>query len=122
MEVILGLIKLIGWAVIIISTIFTVIFVKLFFQNLKIQQELSSELSSVQNEFKQSMMVYIEKVQGTWHMYDAISNFFVAQGKDKKELWENAQLRCPDMNIILGNVTVENGNITVSTSKIEGDL
>jgi hypothetical protein len=122
MEVILGLIKLIGWAVIIISTIFTVIFVKLFFQNLKIQQELSSELSSVQNEFKQSMMVYIEKVQGTWHMYDAISNFFVAQGKDEKELWENAQLRCPDMNIILGNVTVENGNITVSTSKIEGDL
>lgn len=115
MEVILGLIKLIGWAVIIISTIFTVIFVKLFFQNLKIQQELSS----VQNEFKQSMMVYIEKVQGTWHMYDAISNFFVAQGKDEKELWENAQLRCPDMNIILGNVTVESGNITVSTSRVK---
>ena len=118
MEIILGIIKLIGWIVIIFSTIFCIVFVKLFFKNLRIQQGI--EYAS--DEMKQSVMVYVEKVQGQLHMYDAITNFFVAQGKDEKELWENAQLRCPDMNIILGNVIVENGNVTVSTSKIEGDL
>lgn len=115
MEIILGIIKLIGWAVIVFSTVFTVIFVNMFFRNLRIQQELNS----VQDELKQTMMVYIEKVQGSWHMYDAMSNFFVAQGKDEKELWERAQLRCPDMNIILGNVKVSDGTVTVSTEKIK---
>ena len=104
--------------------LFGVMFVYMFFKNLrKFQRERElQELDS--DKLKQSIMVYVEKqnVDGYYRMYDAISNFFIAQGKDESELWERAQLRCPDMNIILGNVTVENGNITVSTSKIKGDL
>jgi len=114
MEIIIGILQTIGWIVIIASTIFSVIFVRLFLKNLKIQQELSA----IEDEVRQTMMVYVEKVKGQLHMYDSISNFFIAQGTTEDELWENAKIRCPDMNILLGNVTVGNNNITVSTAKM----
>jgi hypothetical protein len=37
------------------------------------------------------------------HMYDKISGYFVAQGKDLEELWEKAELRCPGMNLVLSD-------------------
>lgn len=113
MEIIFGLLQLVGWVVIIFAVLFTITFVRIFLKELEKakSQDFEKELSS-------SMLVYIEKVKGSWHMYDAVTNFFVAQGKDEKELWERAQIRCPDMNIVLGNVTVSDGVVTVSSEKI----
>lgn len=113
MEIIIGILQLIGWAVIVFAVLFTITFVRIFLKELEKakSQDLDKELSS-------SMLVYIEKVKGTWHMYDSVTNFFIAQGRDEKELWEQAQIRCPDMNIVLGNVSVTDGIITVSSEKI----
>lgn len=113
MEIIIGILQLVGWIVIGFAVMFTVTFVRIFFKELEKakSQDLDKELSS-------SMLVYIEKVKDSWHMYDAVTNFFVAQGKDEKELWEQAQIRCPDMNIVIGNVTVSDGVVTVSSEKI----
>ena len=101
--------------------LFGVTFVYMFFKNLRKFQKEREMAEALGSEAKQSMLVYIEKEtsDGYYRMYDALSNFFVAQGKDESELWERAQLRCPDMNIIITDVTT--GNITALTSKIKGD-
>lgn len=114
MEIIIFLLQLIGWVVIILSILFAVTFVRIFVKELE-----KAKTERITDELNSTMLVYIEKINNTFLMYDSISNFFVAQGQDENELWENAKLRCPDMNLILGNVKIADGSITISTEKIK---
>ena len=104
MEVIIGILQFIGYAFTIICVIFSSWFAIAFFKNLKV------EINKIENKDRdidpmtlaQNMIVYIERSENNMlYMYDLISDFFIAQGKDEQELWERAQLRCPDHNLIL---------------------
>jgi len=100
MEIILAIIKFIGTAFMIVSTIFVVVFVHIFLKNLKIEMARSQGLDQ-DSINKTSMLVYIEKIGEILYMYDKMTNSFIAQSRTEEELWKNAELRCPDINFIL---------------------
>ena len=112
MEVILGLIKLIGWFVIIFAVFFTVTFVRIFFKELE-----KAKLQQDDEMLKTTMLVYVEKINGMLHMYDKMTHWFIAQGSNEDELWDNAFKRCPEYNIVLDQ---EDGNLIVMSEKIKG--
>jgi len=99
--------------------LFCVVFVFLFFKNLKKFQEESKMLEQNQEAGKSVMLVYYEKVDNMLHMYDRLTNFFVAQGKDENDLWANAQLRYPEVNLVLADETMS--NLTVVTRRIKNE-
>ena len=104
MEVIVGILQFIGWIFTIICVIFSLWFILTFIKNLKV------EINNIENKDRdvdpmslgQNMIVYVEQSENNMlHMYDLMSDFFIAQGKDEQELWERAQLRCPGQNLVL---------------------
>ena len=113
MEILFAIFQVLFWLAVIFCFFFTFTFLNLVLKNLREQKTIEQ----VKEELKESMMVYVEKNNGQYYMFDVISNFFVAQGTTEDELWEQAQKRCPDINLILASK--EGGNITVSTSKVK---
>jgi hypothetical protein len=104
MELLVGILQFIGWLFTIICVIFSSWFVILFFKNLKVEVNHTKNKDSNVDPMSlgQNMIVYIEQSENNMlHMYDLMSDFFIAQGKDEQELWERAQLRCPDQNLVL---------------------
>jgi len=97
--------------------LFCVTFVFLFFKNLRKIQEESEMLKENEELGKSVMLVYYEKVDNMLHMYDRLTNYFVAHGKDENEMWERAQLRYPDANLILADRNMS--NLTVVTQRIK---
>jgi Ca2+/Na+ antiporter len=97
--------------------LFCVIFVFLFFRNLRKIQEESQMIAENEEAGKSVMLVYYEKVDNMLHMYDRLTNYFVAHGKDENEMWERAQLRYPEVSLVLSDESTS--NLAVVTQRIK---
>ena len=99
--------------------LFCITFVIMFFKNLRKFQEQTRLQEENENNTSPIMLVYFEKVDNMLHMYDRLSNYFVAHGKDENEMWERAQLRYPNVNLILADGDMS--NLTVLTQRIKNE-
>ncbi len=106
MELLIGLLQFIGFIIFFLLLLLAITFIKHFIRHVReIEQrkQLEEVKQEINEQLAESMLVYVEKVGDMIHMYDKISGYFVAQGKDLEELWEKAELRCPNMNLVLSD-------------------
>ena len=92
------------WTVI---SIISVIFTAIFFWNLvgNIRKELN--LSKDVEKFKQTVkLVYIEQVDGMYHMHDKFTHHYICQAPTEEELWDLAKEQLPDMKILTADIEV----------------
>ena len=73
--------------------IFTVGFFWTFMQNLRIEQAKS------QSNSQNVLLVYVEQVNGVHYLYEKLTNNFICQSEDVKELAKLAQERYPEYKI-----------------------
>lgn len=76
--------------------------------NNKVTQEV---LDKVKDHLK---VVYVEQVCGMYHLYDKISDSFIAQGYTEDEMWANAHLTFPKQEFIIEG---ENGKAVLVSVK-----
>lgn len=95
---ILELIQFLGYIFIIISVIFTAVFVINFFKAL---QEIEKQRSPTKQDIK---LVYAEHISNTIFVYDFQTNHFVAQGKNVEEALDKIQDLFPDKTIELVDI------------------
>lgn len=99
MELLIIFLQTLGITFMVFCTLIVVIVVRIFLKNLReIQNTRDND-----DQLKRSMLVYIEKIGDTMYLYDKMSNFFIAQSADEKDLWKRAEERCPDTNFILAD-------------------
>ena len=45
-------------------------------------------------------LVYVEQVNGMYHMYDTLNHTFICQAATEKELWDIAESKFPGKSVI----------------------
>jgi hypothetical protein len=84
-----------------ISVIFTTVFLFNLYRNLRKELGVEKGIDTVKKTMK---LVYIEPVDGAYHMYDIVTHTFICQAPTEKELWDIAQSMFPGKSVI----TVDN--------------
>ena len=78
----------------------------------KLKEKRTEELiEKVKDHLK---VVYVEQVCGVYHLYDKVSNRFIAQGYTEDEMWANAHLTFPKQEFIIEG---ENGKAILVSIK-----
>lgn len=88
------MIQILNWIIfffLFFCVMFTVTFFWTFMKNLKIEQARS--------ESHNVLLVYVEQINGINYLYEKLTNNFICQSADVKELAEIAQERYPDYQI-----------------------
>jgi len=105
MELLLGLVQIIGVILLGLLIMFVCLFLKYFFENL---QKLRSgkqlaEKEATEKLILNTMIVKVQEVQGQLMMYDIVTGLFVAQAETLDDLWKAVDLRFPSKNVILAD-------------------
>lgn len=66
----------------------------------KAQNLFPKEFINEGNALNKMKLVTVEKVDNLFMMYDSVNNTFISQGATRAELWANAKLRYPELELI----------------------
>lgn len=97
-----------------VSAGFTTFFLVGLIRNLRrvFKEKATEELvEKVKDHLK---VVYVEQVCGMYHLYEKVSNQFIAQGYTEDEMWEQAHLTFPKQEFIIEG---ENGKAILVSIK-----
>lgn len=84
-----------------VSVLFTTFFLVNLIKNLRKELGVEKGIDTVKKTMK---LVYVEQVDGMYHMYDIVTHTFICQAPTEKELWDIAQAKFPGKSV----VTLEN--------------
>lgn len=93
---------------------FTTFFLIGLYRNLRKafkEKETEELIEKVKDHLK---VVYVEQVCGVYHLYEKVSNQFIAQGYTEDEMWANAHLTFPKQEFIIEG---ENGKAILVSIK-----
>jgi len=80
-----------------ISTICFTLFLIGLIRNLRKELGVEKGIETVKKTMK---LVYIEQVDGMYHMYDIVTHTFICQAPTEKELWDIAQAKFPGKSVV----------------------
>jgi hypothetical protein len=80
-----------------ISTICFTLFLIGLIRNIRKELSVEKGIATVKQTMK---LVYVEQVNGMYHMYDTLNHTFICQAATEKELWDIAESKFPGKSVI----------------------
>lgn len=101
METVLTILNVIWNIFVFCSVCFTLLFLWGFYRNFKRVNQLVETSKQVAETLESVKLVYVETIDGTMYMYDALTRAFICQGTTEDELWDCVKAKFPNHNVLL---------------------